>query len=375
MPISALSRNFGVPNMQPAHVTKSSPYADHRTPLIENSWYVAGMSSELEDGAVVARTLLGRKLALYRTQSGVAVALADRCLHRSFPLSKGFRQGENLVCGYHGMKYGPDGRCAALPAEGHAAPQLGIPSYRLVERAPLLWIWMGDRDAADEAGIPDHGWLSDAGWTPVSGYFNIPSNYVGMQENLMDLTHFSYLHADTVGTPGYATAPYEMVVGDGTVKVLRELRNSPPPPVYGVPMKLMGRDVDRYTDANFVLPGAHLAYARIVNTQAEPDEIETHRVNLLHAITPERQDSLHYWWFLSRDFAQDDQTATDYLIASVNKAFNEDVEALTAIADQHRDGVDFQEMSFATDRPGLAMRKIVAGLADREAAAKDPQAS
>jgi vanillate O-demethylase monooxygenase subunit len=140
-------------------------------------------------------------------------------------------------------------------------------------------------------------------------------------------------------------------------------------------MKLMGRDVDRYTDANFVLPGAHLAYARIVNTQAEPDEIETHRVNLLHAITPERQDSLHYWWFLSRDFAQDDQTATDYLIASVNKAFNEDVEALTAIADQHRDGVDFQEMSFATDRPGLAMRKIVAGLADREAAAKDPQAS
>lgn len=349
-------------------VRPTTQYADHRTPLIRNSWYMAALSAELDEG-LVARTLLGKKVVLYRTEDGQAAALQDRCAHRAFPLSKGYRQGSNLVCGYHGMKYGPDGRCAALPAEGRPAPQIRIESYIVAERAPLVWIWMGEADKADEADIPPTPWLADAGWTPVRGYFNIPSNYVAMQENLMDLTHFSYLHSDTVGTPGYATAPVTIVPEGHKLKVLRELHGDPPPPIYGVPMGLMGRPVDRYTDANFVSPGAHLAVGRIVNREPRAGEREEFKVNLLHAITPETQGALHYWWFLARDFALDDQGASDFLIATTNKAFSEDVEALTLISTQYGEDDDWRELSFTTDKPGLAMRKTLMTLARAEAEA------
>ncbi len=348
-----------------ATTTRPSAYADHRTPLIRDSWYVAALSHELDSG-LVGRTLLNEAVVLYRTEDGIPAALQDRCRHRSFPLSKGYRQGANIVCGYHGMKFGPDGRCAALPAEGRPAPQIAVRSFPVAERGPVVWIWMGDPALADEAAIPETGWLSQDGWTVVNGYFAIPSNYVAMQENLMDLTHFSYLHADTVGTPGYATAPYELQVEGHKVRMLRELRASPPPPIYGVPMGLTGRDVDRYTDANFVGPGAHVAYARIVNPEPQAGERDVYRVNLLHAVTPERQDSLHYWWFLSRDFAAGDQSASDFLIATTNKAFNEDVDALTLIADHNRQTGDLDELSFATDKPGLAMRRSLAAMAAAE---------
>ena len=347
-------------------ISPSIQYADHKTPLIANSWYLACLSAELDAG-LVGRTLLGRKVVLYRTEEGAPAALQDRCAHRAFPLSKGFRQGSNLVCGYHGMKYGPDGRCAALPAEGRPAPQIRIDSFVVAERAPVVWIWMGDPALADEAAIPQTPWLADANWATVQGYFSIPSNYVGMQENLMDLTHFSYLHSDTVGTPGYATAPATIVPDGLKLKVLRELRGAPPPPIYDVPMGLGGRDVDRFTDANFVSPGAHLAYASIAVRDPAVGERDLYRVNFLHAITPQTQDSLHYWWFLTRDFAQDDALASEYLTRMTTKAFNEDVEALTLIAEQHRDGEDWREMSFGTDKPGLAMRKNLMLMARAEA--------
>jgi vanillate O-demethylase monooxygenase subunit len=159
-------------------------------------------------------------------------------------------------------------------------------------------------------------------------------------------------------------------VPDGLkLKVLRELRGAPPPPIYGVPMGLTGRIVDRFTDANFVSPGAHLAYAKIAVPDPRDGERDLYRVNLLHAITPENQDSLHYWWFLARDFAHGDQAASDYLTATTNKAFNEDVEALTLIAAQHRDGEDWRELSFPADKPGLAMRKNLMAMVRAEAAA------
>ena len=79
-----------------------------RLPLCYNHWYVAGLAEEFGEEPV-SKTLLERSLVFYRTESGDLVAMQDRCLHRSFPLSKGFREGDNLVCRYHGIRYAPDG--------------------------------------------------------------------------------------------------------------------------------------------------------------------------------------------------------------------------------------------------------------------------
>lgn len=66
-----------------------------------------------------------------------------------------------------------------------AAPSyVRIQSYPIVERAPLVWIWMGDPKLADESLIPEHPWLSDAQWRSVGGYYHVGVNCVALHENL-----------------------------------------------------------------------------------------------------------------------------------------------------------------------------------------------
>ena len=42
---------------------------------------------------------------------GELVALADVCPHRSAPLSMGFVENNELVCQYHGWRFGESGSC------------------------------------------------------------------------------------------------------------------------------------------------------------------------------------------------------------------------------------------------------------------------
>ena len=60
--------------------------ANAQTAFIRNCWYVAARSSEITQ-AITEKTLLGASIILFRTSSGDAAALQNRCCHRSFPLS------------------------------------------------------------------------------------------------------------------------------------------------------------------------------------------------------------------------------------------------------------------------------------------------
>ena len=63
---------------------------------LRNCWYVAGWNYEFEAGALTARTLLNEPIVFYRKADGGWVALADRCLHRFAPLSRGRLEGDDL---------------------------------------------------------------------------------------------------------------------------------------------------------------------------------------------------------------------------------------------------------------------------------------
>lgn len=87
----------------------------------------------------------------------------------------------------------------------HAPDPARAHRFAVAERGPLVWIWMGeDADAADEAAIPDTTWLADAQWRSVGGSFRIDADCVSMHENLLDQTHFPFLHPGAIGTPEYA---------------------------------------------------------------------------------------------------------------------------------------------------------------------------
>lgn len=340
--------------------------ADHRTPLIRNCWYLAAISSEVTR-ELRERTLLGTQVLMYRKLDGSPVIMNNRCVHRSFPLSKGRLDGDNVICGYHGMVYDPSGQCIGMPSLARPPSHARTQAYPAVERGPLVWVWMGDPALADAATIPETGWLASPQWTTVCGQFHIRTNYVAMHENLLDQTHFAVLHADTVGTPDYARSELRVETDGDQVRIERVLRQSEPPPIYGIPMKLMGRKVDRYSDSRFASPALHIAHARIVNPQPQPGELGEYRVNIVHLFTPEYQDSIHYWWFNSRDFSLDDPQASEFLAKSSRKAYQEDVDALGWIQDTlNREPGPVQELSFGPDRPGLMMRRNLLRLANAE---------
>jgi vanillate O-demethylase monooxygenase subunit len=228
---------------------------------------------------------------------------------------------------------------------------------------------MGDSAKADPATIPQTPWLSDPSWKTVSGQFHVRTNYVAMHENLIDQTHFPILHSSTgIGTPEYSRATIEMrVVGD-RVEQTRSLLSSPAPDIYGIPTKLVGRTVDRHSDAAFVSPALHVAHAKIVNREPREGEMQEYRFSITHIYTPESQNSIHYWWFNSRDCNLDDEAADRFLLDASIKAYQEDVDALTWIQREvEKEERPIEELSFAPDRPGIAMRKILLRLAVEEA--------
>ena len=94
-----------------------------------NAWYPAGWDHEFTSKGILSRTIAGRPLALYRTQDGHPVALADACWHRLAPLSQGKLVGrDEIQCPYHGLRYNAAGRCTSMPAQETLNPSATVAS-------------------------------------------------------------------------------------------------------------------------------------------------------------------------------------------------------------------------------------------------------
>lgn len=84
--------------------------------FLRNCWYVAGWSHHVTAGEIVARTVIGEPIVLYRTLDGAVTVLEDRCCHRFAPLSRGRLEGDDIRCMYHGLKFSASGICVEIPS-------------------------------------------------------------------------------------------------------------------------------------------------------------------------------------------------------------------------------------------------------------------
>jgi len=149
-----------------------------------------------------------KPILLYRTESGHAVALDDRCPHRWAPLSSGYLAGDNVVCGYHGFEFGPTGQCVKIPTQSSVPAKARVTRYPLVEQNSPIWIWLGDEAAAQGAPPPATiPFLDDARFSTVRGYTRMEANYMLLKENVLDLTHFGYVHRSTFQITDWTRAP------------------------------------------------------------------------------------------------------------------------------------------------------------------------
>ena len=103
-----------------------------------NTWYVAATAAEVTDKPL-GRQICGERIVFYRALEGKMAAVEDFCPHRGAPLSLGRVCEGKLVCGYHGLEMGCDGKTVAMPGQrvrGFPA----IKSYPVEERYGFVWV-------------------------------------------------------------------------------------------------------------------------------------------------------------------------------------------------------------------------------------------
>jgi vanillate O-demethylase monooxygenase subunit len=340
--------------------------ADHTTPFVRNEWYVAARSEEV-DRTLRDRLLLGVNVLLYRTADGMPVALQNRCPHRSFPLSRGKLEGDNVVCGYHGLTFGPDGACVRIPSQERVPNAVRTRRFPVVERAPLIWIWMGDADAADPKRIPEHPWLSSPDYACIGGMLHVKCNYVRLHENVLDLTHFPFLHGEAVGDLAYAQAPFEVAEEDGSVCITRRLQDHPVHAIFAGVIGNPGHRVNRTSESWFKTPAFHIAHETIEDLEGGVGGRTEFHFKIGHMFTPETATSTHYFWATARDMAIDNAALSEAGRGFALATFQQDEEALERIEEIWQREDDFREISLAGDRAGIFVRRIIARRAQQEA--------
>jgi len=220
---------------------------------VHNAWYVAAWSHEVSAEAILPRTIMNQPLALYRKSDGVVIAFEDRCCHRLAPLSKGRLEGDDLRCMYHGLKFGPDGRCNEIPGQVMIPPNAAVKTYPVVERGSWIWVWMGEATCTDTALIPETIATSDPDWRIETGCLDYAANYQLINDNLLDLSHLAFVHANTLGrnTPQWATERPVVTPLERGVRFQRWFVDRVRPHYYGT----AGQTFDMWHSYDFLVPG------------------------------------------------------------------------------------------------------------------------
>ena len=173
---------------------------------MRNCWYAAAWSRDIEPGKPFARTICEEPVVIFKTETGRLVALEDRCVHRRAPLSLGRIKGEFIECGYHGLQYDCSGMCVRIPGQQDIPERASVRAYPLADKWRWLWIWMGDPEKADESLIPDVHWNDSPGWVSPGETLHMNGHYQLLIDNLLDLSHLTFLHESTIGTSKVAEA-------------------------------------------------------------------------------------------------------------------------------------------------------------------------
>ena len=330
---------------------------------LRNNWYQAAWASELSDG-FLARTLLDEPIVFFRTGERIA-ALRDRCPHRFAPLSAGRLQGDTVRCGYHGLTFDGSGRCVHNPY-GPITEPMKVCSYPVAERHSAIWIWMGAQERADEALIPDVSFI-DATPPTARSYYYIPTaaNYQLATDNIMDLTHADYLHAESLG--GVITdAQARVFKRDGRIVAEWINLGCTAPGLFQNKVPSPAK-CDYWIEVAWQAPAVMFLTTAVV-PQGQPRQ-PADEIRVLHNMTPETARTTHYFACGTRAFRVEDAELTKRSQTAVRHAFmNEDKPMLEA--QQRRMGeADFWSLRpviLPGDAAAIRVRRELAKLIETE---------
>jgi phthalate 4,5-dioxygenase len=169
--------------------------------LMRQYWIPAAMSSEVEaDGAPIRLMLLGEQLIAFRDTAGRVGVMDHRCPHRCASLFLGRNEENGLRCIYHGWKYDADGNCVDvpnLPGDSEFKNRIKAKAYKTVERNGLIWVYMGQRQAAPPPLPQIEATLLPESEVNIT-FAQRECNWLQALEGEIDTSHFGFLHAGSV---------------------------------------------------------------------------------------------------------------------------------------------------------------------------------
>ncbi|MDR2153560.1 MAG: aromatic ring-hydroxylating dioxygenase subunit alpha [Burkholderiaceae bacterium] len=166
--------------------------------VMRRYWVPILLSREIAepDCPPVRVQILGEKLLAFRDTDGHPALIYEFCSHRGVSLYFGRNEENGVRCGYHGVKFDRHGHCVdvpSLPKNREACKHLDIAAYPCIERAGIVWAYMGPKDKQPEP--PNLEWCT----LPESHVFVSKRwqecNYLQAMEGGIDTSHVSYTHA------------------------------------------------------------------------------------------------------------------------------------------------------------------------------------
>jgi len=168
----------------------------------KNCWYVATDVEAVSKDKPLALKLAGEDIVLYRDSANKVVVMADLCPHRLAPLSLGRVEGDQIRCMYHGITFGSDGKCTHVPGQDLVPANFCTKTYAVHESWEWIFVWIGDQEKADTNLLPDLNYHNPELYNVRKGSVEFNAGYELFNDNTCDLSHVSYIHAETFAQNG-----------------------------------------------------------------------------------------------------------------------------------------------------------------------------
>lgn len=335
--------------------------------FLKNTWYVFGYSGE-----VLAETLKGRIIAeepilVYRKTDGELAAIRDVCPHRFVPLHMGKKVGDDIQCGYHGLRFNAAGQCVHNPVAGAPIPKAAkVRSYPVAERDTLIWVWLGDHAAADLDLIPDFSFLGDPNRADVAGYSLMAADYQLAIDNLSDLTHVQFVHEEYQASEAFDRLKLEVRQEGNSVYTTLTFPNGRPAFFFQNAVENPDEPIDLTFTTRWNPPSC-------VKLQVEGFEVGSGKKLFstlsAHLVMPETAKTSHYFYINSRDYQIDSKEADERVRSWQKRGFDgEDKPMIEAqqrcVRDQ--DIMTLGPVLLPTDAGAIRVRRILGSMMEKE---------
>lgn len=311
---------------------------------LKNAWYAAAWSSEV-GRALFRRVIMDMPILMFRKEDGTAVALSNRCAHRFGPMHLGKLEGDTVSCPYHGLRYDSSGKCVYNPNGAQIVPSgARLATYPLVERHGVLWIWPGDPAKADAGQVVDLAYLDDgAHYARVQDRISVRANYRYILDNLVDGAHVATVHHDTLASESFTRAKPEVVVEGDTIWANLLCPPGKPGPIWEMLWNAtrgpLPGPMDQWANSGWS-PGAVVRQVTGIVPEGVPRSQGISTLNC-HLLTPETEQTTHYFWAICRDFLLDNTELSTNMKAGATYAFVEQDERMLSAIQETVGNQDF----------------------------------